>query len=70
MLSILDCGPNSYIEWATEYYEEKIDSEAVHHTYEQLPLSNLVLKTLNRDATMGRIQNHLVRIGYAGIPAG
>ena len=70
MLSILDCGPNSHIEWVTECYEEKIDSEAVHHTYEQLPLSNLVLKTLNPDATMGRIQNHLVRIGYPGIPAG
>jgi len=70
MLSILDADPTSYIEWAAEYYEMEIDPEPVHHIYEQLPLSSHVVSTLNPGATIGNLQNALVRIGYPGISPG
>ena len=70
MLSILNGNPSSYVEWASEYYEMEIDSNSVQHIYAQLPLSIEVVNSLNPDATIGKLHNCLVGIGYPGIDAG
>ena len=52
MLSILDGRPDSYWEWATEYYETEINEQAVAHVYQHLPLSDDIVKSLNPDAAL------------------
>ena len=70
MLSILDGRPHSYIEWATDYYETDINPETVNHIYSLQPLNNDVVKSLNPDATMGKLHNCFVQIGYPGANTG
>ena len=70
ILSILDGAPESYLEWATDYYEIDISAEAVQHIYSQLPVNNDIVKSLNPDASLGQLHNCLVQIGYPGIVAG
>jgi len=64
MLSILDGQPNSYVEWATEYYETEIETQPVEHIYQHLPANNDIVKSLNPDATLGKLNNRFVQIGY------
>ena len=70
MLSILDADPQSYVNWAADYYESEFDTNAVKHVYEHRPLSNEFLTTFNPDATIGKLQSSLARIGYPSLNAG
>jgi hypothetical protein len=70
LLSILDGQPSSYVEWASEYYETEIDPESVMHIYQHLPLSDGIVKSLNPDASTGKLHNSLVKIGYPSGNAG
>lgn len=67
MLSILDGDPDSYVGWATEYFETDISVDSVQHIYLQRPLDNDFVKSLNPEATVGKLHNCLVQIGYPGI---
>lgn len=70
MLSILDGRPESYVDWASEYFETDVTPEAVEHIYSLKPLDNEVVQSLNPDATMGKLHNCFVEIGYPGVSPG
>lgn len=70
MLSILDGNPDSYIDWAADYFEIEVNPESVRHVYLQQPLDDDIVKSLNADATMGELHDCLAQIGYPGINTG
>lgn len=70
LLSILDGQPDSYVNWSQDYYETNVDAGSVQHRYSQMPLNNDIVKSLNPDATIGKLNNCLVQIGYPGVNAG
>jgi hypothetical protein len=66
LLAHLDGTPATYVAWATDYYEREINCAVVEHVYQQLPLTNDVIRCLNPDASVGRLHNGFVQIGYPG----
>ena len=70
ILSMLDGNPNTYTEWAAENFEVEIDVQCVEEIYKHEPLTSRLLHSLNPNATMGKLKNCLVRIGYPVVNAG
>jgi hypothetical protein len=66
LLVHLDGAPTTYVAWAIDYYERDIDPAVVEHVYQQLPLTNDVVRRLNPDASVGKLHNGFVQIGYPG----
>lgn len=64
LLAILDGNPESYCEFADEYWESTVPVDAVAHIYNHLPLTKSLVKSLNAEAELGELKNDLVEIGY------
>ena len=47
LLRILDCDPQTYLAWATDYYETEIDFAAVSKIYRSEPLTNDMVLAVN-----------------------
>jgi hypothetical protein len=64
MLSILDGKPLTYKEFAEEYYEKKLDLNAIEHVYRHGPLTGEIVSRLNNEITLESLAADLEEIGY------
>lgn len=70
LLSILDNNPQTYRQWAAEYYEEQFEDlplklETVKHLYDLKPVTRAVVKKLNpTPEDFNALKSNLDEIGY------
>ncbi|MGW9187790.1 hypothetical protein [Streptomyces rubiginosohelvolus] len=60
-------SPESYQEWAEDYFEVDIDLEAVRHVYALRPLTDEVVAAINPERVPAELAKDIKEIGY---PAG
>jgi hypothetical protein len=65
MLLILDGQPQTYQQWAEEYYQQPVDLAAVRHVYAHQPLTEDLVAHLNPDVLLQDLSADLAEIGYA-----
>lgn len=64
LLFILDGKPETYHEFAEQYYERSVDLEAVKSIYEHQPLTTDVINRLNPEVSLESLRSELEEIGY------
>jgi hypothetical protein len=64
LLAILDGNPQTYHTFAKAYYERPTALEAVVHIYNQQPLSEALVTTLNPDIALADVIEDQGEIGY------
>jgi len=64
LLSPLDDRPESYEEWAEEYYEQPVDLRLVQHVYAHQPLTEALVLALNPDLSLDDLADEIEEIGY------
>lgn len=64
LLSILDCKPKTYQNFAAEYFEEDIPLVAVKHIYAHKPLTDDIISKLNPEVSKDDLQDDIEEIGY------
>jgi hypothetical protein len=64
LLWMLDGNPDTYVEFASDYYEVNLDVEAVRKIYECRPLDWSTVSAINSTATMGSVLADASEIGY------
>ena len=64
LLLNLDGRPESYQEWASDYYECDMPLGAVQHVYQHRPLTLQVLAQLNQDLSLADLEADISEIGY------
>lgn len=68
LLEILDGNPETYREFAEDYYERTVSTEAVKAVYAHAPLSRKIAAELNQEADWEELQKEAGEIGYAVDP--
>jgi hypothetical protein len=68
LLSLLDGNPQTYQEWAEDYYEQTINLDAVTHIYKHHALTPEVVATLNPDCDFQVLAADIKEIGYKSAP--
>ena len=66
LLSALDGRPESYREWAADYYERDVALAAVAHVYAHRPLTREVVARLNPEVSLAELEADIGEIGYPG----
>ena len=64
LLRHLDGRPESYREFAAEYYERDIPLSAVSAVYQHMPLTEELVSHLNPDVSFGDLDADVAEIGY------
>lgn len=64
LLFMLDGNPNTYQQWAGEYYEKDIPLDAVKAVYEHKPLTQQVVSRLNSERRFEDLESDLDEIRY------
>jgi len=64
LLAILDDQPKTYADWASEYYDCKVDLAAVEKIYAHEPLDAEMVKLLRRDVDFDVIAKSARAMGY------
>jgi len=64
LLALLDGRPETYRDWATDYYEQDVDLDAVKHVYQQKPLTRRIVAGLNDEMTLADFKDDIGEIGY------
>ncbi len=64
LLYIFDGNPQTYQEFAEEYYETEIEISDIKEIYEHQPLSEKLVKKLNREVSLEDLQEDIEEIGY------
>jgi hypothetical protein len=64
MLSILDGNPDTYKEWAEEYYESPINLSVVEQIYAHLPLTKELVLELNAETDLKGVFSDAIEIDY------
>ncbi len=64
LLSVLDGRPESYRDWAVDYYEREVELAAVAHVCAHRPLTPELVTRLNRDLSVGELTADISEIGY------
>ena len=64
LLAILDCSPETYVRWATEYYEAEVSPQAVVAVYEHRVLTEEIVASLNPDCSLTSLREDVAEIGY------
>ena len=64
LLSILDGKPETYQQYAQEYFGKAIDLSVVQHIYQHMPLTDELVKKLNDSLQITDIDLELRAIGY------
>jgi hypothetical protein len=64
LLSILDGNPETYKEWAEEYYERPVSLSVVQRIYAHEPLTERLVKALNPEIDVDAIRADATQIGY------
>ena len=65
-LSALDGRPESYRDWAADYYEREVPLAAVAHVYAHRPLTGEFVARLNPEASLDELTAEVGEIGYPG----
>jgi hypothetical protein len=65
LLRLLTGEPHDYARWAEEYYERPIPIETVEHVYRHEPLTEQVVRALNRRLKLRDLAAVVKDIGYA-----
>ena len=66
LLSNLDGRPETYWDWAKEYYEREVSLAAVEHVYQHWPLTPEIVGQLNPDLSPADLIADVKQIGYPG----
>jgi hypothetical protein len=64
LLAILDCSPETYLRWATDYYEIEVSPQAVIAMYEHRVLTEEIVASLNPKCSLTSLREDLAEIGY------
>ena len=64
LLFMLDGNPNTYHQWANEYYEVSIPLDAVKEVYEHKPLTQQLVSRLNPKRRFEDLESDLDQIHY------
>jgi len=64
LLSILDGRPETYQEWAADYFGRDVSLAAVREIYRGTPLSAETARQLNRDISIAELASDIKEIGY------
>jgi len=64
LLQYLDGRPQTYREWATEYYEREIPFGAVQSIYAHDPLDQRMVSELNPEVSLSELSDDVEEIGY------
>lgn len=64
MLKILDGRPETYVEYASEYFELEIAEEDVNHVYQLKPLNPELLIRLHCQRKLDQLAEDIKEIGY------
>lgn len=64
LLRHLDANPETYRDFAVEYYERDVDLDAVSAIYRHAPLTPALITTLNDELTLDDLESDRVSIGY------
>ena len=64
LLFMLDGNPNTYQQWANEYYEKDIPLDAVKAIYEHKPLTQQLVSSLNSERRIEDLESDLDEIRY------
>lgn len=64
LLRLLDGKPQTYQQWAEEYYERAVDLAAVVHIYQHKPLIESIVTALNPHLSVRELASDLAEIGY------
>lgn len=64
LLFALDARPESYKTWADGYYEISINFDSVRQIYAHAPVTWKLVRSLNRTASLVRLEDDLEEIGY------
>ena len=65
LLRLLTGGAAYYSEWASEYYEIQLDSQAVQRIFDLEPLTTDLLAMLNPEVNQANIEEDRIEIGYS-----
>ena len=60
----MDSNPQTYQEWAEDYYERAVSLAAVTYVYAHYPLTQKVVTALNGDLLLIDVENEARTIGY------
>ena len=63
-LSCLDDSPETYAEWASDYYEMPVSTAAVRELYAHKPLTEVLVQQLNPETSLKRLAADIKEIGY------
>jgi hypothetical protein len=69
LIGIFDGNPESYKNWATDYYEREVPLVAVKAIYEHQPLSEQLVANLNPDISLSDTYADALEIGYPSAPS-
>jgi len=60
----LDGKPETYLAFAANYYETSISLSAVTHVFHHVPLTDVVVRSLNADLSVEDLSDDIRSIGY------
>jgi hypothetical protein len=64
LLTLLDGNPESYQQYAEDYFEREIDMAAIEHVYAHKPLTQELLFLVNPGLSLEDLEADIVEIGY------
>ncbi len=64
LLELLDGRPESYVAWATDYFETDVDQDVVAQILQGARLTTTLIGQLNPEQTPARLQDDLAAIGW------
>lgn len=64
LLTVLQQGPDSYIRWASDYYEVPVDASAARRVYGHEPLTEELVRALNPQVGLASLAADVTEIGY------
>lgn len=64
LLKIFDHQPNTYQQWAEDYYECAIDANVVQQIYQHTPLNQAMIHQLNPELLVADLLEDIQEIGY------
>ncbi|WP_139017438.1 hypothetical protein [Bradyrhizobium sp. STM 3809] len=64
LLSILDCSPDTYRQWAAEYYQREVSPQATIAVYEHRALTDEIVAAINPTTDLASLGEDIAQIGY------
>lgn len=64
LMSIMDGNPETYREFAEDYYEESIPLKSIRQIYDFEPLTKKLVNSLNEAVSLKELSDDIAEIGY------